>query len=805
MAKRSNNVNCRTVATFGLALATGVCSVLAVAPAVGAYQVAFAPAIVAAGAAIPVAVAFVGSRTFKLSSSSTLAISFAAMIALAFAAAGANPAVLASVLYRGPRELLTETLPLRGGVSILVPLLVVEWSAAALSAEILARARTASVNSVGRSSTVSGTPLAAAALSIPAIVYVGSYAVSSALPSPGHGGGPELLVAIAAAAAMFHIIQEPDATKGQVLQAGTGPVGPDPVSIGAEFGYMLEPGDKVDRVSRSKLSIALRATLASAVVASILAFLSPGNPRGESKSAVLHLQAQVVNPVIDDPLDEMARFRDKNAAHPLSVGSLHISGPSAGYLQTAVLDDYTGGYWSFDATFSPTGGRVPLSATGIPRSALRVEEQVQLDARLPDPLLPAVGRPVEVEGTAVAADPSTGMLLEDTSSPRVNYTVVSEAPSVTFGQVSASAQIDLSAGTTYDLELPAHTQSYVAATVGFISYLTGLKPNATTAFLLAGLRALRASDKWVDPALSSSPPLEGTSLAQVINAVTVERAATPEQFATFFAVVARSLGVPARVVTGFRLKGHRPGGVLAAGTYQLSSDQAWAWVELPIVGIGWVVADPTPSTPTAVARPPAEPAQTVPTTVAPPRAVAAPVGGLGEQHAVASPASTGGRGESGVSVGVLIGGGAGVVVGLAVIVLAGGPSLRRRIRRRRRLGADPPGQAVGAWSEILERVERAGGHVTVAATNAEVAAELANLYGPVIFEPAAQVAKLAERAVFNPSAQIDVIDIEGLWDAECQVRAAIEMRPLRAVAARLRRIFTGRSPIEATLGSGVRR
>ena len=37
-----------------------------------------------------------------------------------------------------------------------------------------------------------------------------------------------------------------------------------------------------------------------------------------------------------------------------------------------------------------------------------------------------------------------------------------------------------------------------------------------------------------------------------MNAVTVDRAATPEQFATFFAVVARYLGVPVRVATGFR-------------------------------------------------------------------------------------------------------------------------------------------------------------------------------------------------------------------------------------------------------------
>ncbi len=82
---------------------------------------------------------------------------------------------------------------------------------------------------------------------------------------------------------------------------------------------------------------------------------------------------------------------------------------------------------------------------------------------------------------------------------------------------------------------------------------------------------------------SNPAALAGTSLAQVINAVTVDRAATPEQFATFFAVLARYLGVPSRVVTGFRAPAAAAAtGPLPAGDYGLTNRDAWTWTSCPL-------------------------------------------------------------------------------------------------------------------------------------------------------------------------------------------------------------------------------
>ena len=75
-----------------------------------------------------------------------------------------------------------------------------------------------------------------------------------------------------------------------------------------------------------------------------------------------------------------------------------------------------------------------------------------------------------------------------------------------------------------------------------------------------------------------------------------ERTGTPEQYATLVALLARHLGVAARVVSGFRVLAPGGGTLLPSGTYSVSTAQAWTWVEVPVVGAGWVVLDAAPST-----------------------------------------------------------------------------------------------------------------------------------------------------------------------------------------------------------------
>lgn len=62
-------------------------------------------------------------------------------------------------------------------------------------------------------------------------------------------------------------------------------------------------------------------------------------------------------------------------------------------------------------------------------------------------------------------------------------------------------------------------------------------------------------------------------------------------FASTMAVMARTLGIPARVAVGFL-----PGTAVDAHTYEISLREAHAWPELYFEGIGWVRFEPTPAT-----------------------------------------------------------------------------------------------------------------------------------------------------------------------------------------------------------------
>ena len=62
-----------------------------------------------------------------------------------------------------------------------------------------------------------------------------------------------------------------------------------------------------------------------------------------------------------------------------------------------------------------------------------------------------------------------------------------------------------------------------------------------------------------------------------------------EQFATSMAVMARSVGIPTRVVLGFT-----PGREVATNEVVVLDNNAHSWVELWIPAVGWVGFDPTP-------------------------------------------------------------------------------------------------------------------------------------------------------------------------------------------------------------------
>ena len=167
-----------------------------------------------------------------------------------------------------------------------------------------------------------------------------------------------------------------------------------------------------------------------------------------------------------------------------------------------------------------------------------------------------------------------------------------------------------------------------------------------------------------------------------------------EQFASAMAVMARLLGIPARVAVGFLTP--EPDG---PNTWVYSSHDMHTWPELYFQGSGWVRFEPTPAdrasgVPSYTARGlpgddgPSDPAATQ---------SSASVGGPSNRATqTADPtADTGqdGQADTGVAWGPVLGGGAGLLVVAGVLLL---PRLVRRPRRPRPVGVRGPGEVWAA-------------------------------------------------------------------------------------------------------------
>jgi len=167
-----------------------------------------------------------------------------------------------------------------------------------------------------------------------------------------------------------------------------------------------------------------------------------------------------------------------------------------------------------------------------------------------------------------------------------------------------------------------------------------------------------------------------------------------EQFASAFAIMARTLQIPARVAVGFL----RPTSI-GKNTYVYSAHDMHAWPEVYFKGSGWVRFEPTPSTRARVA-----PAYTNGSVKKPSKNDSAKPGGrftTDPASASAAPAQQGNQSSPTASSGTDVPWTALVIalLVLALLFLLGlVPSTVRRARRRRRL----EGGAESAWAELRD-------------------------------------------------------------------------------------------------------
>ncbi len=565
---------------------------LAAMPWLRAYQVGLAPLLLALSAVVPVVISVTVSRALRFAAGVSYAASLTGLVALMSISNEFDFNSIWNGLVHVPAQLLTETLPLAGGSYLMAAPIVLTWLCATVSAELLLRPASPSAVAPG----------------VPVVFFVLALAATTSAPAGATvAEGAGLLGALVVGA-----LARQGVIEAQVAHAEAG--------AGAE-------GASASR-SRRRYSSLRRALSGTALAALVVVALAVGISRVPSlvnKPAALTRSTQLLSATVVDPLDALASLRRSDPAGPAeALFKVQVKRPWSGYMSLAVLNNYDGDIWTSSATFRPTGGRVPSASPAAPDEPASqvVAQRYTLQRAIGLPFLPAVDRPEQVDGLSVDADANTGMLAASPSLP-ASYSVQSRAPTATARGVGTANLIAFGAAVPGGdnaeyTELPPGSVSDVAAAVRFAVSLTGLQARPSLGFLEDVDFSLHDRERRVVPRQSTGPlsnpaALAGTSLAQVMNAVTVDHAATPEQFATFFAVVARYLGVPVRVVTGFRAPSAAGASApLAAGQYEVTNRDAWTWDEVPVVGYGWVVIDATPVLTTADPSAPSEAVKAAP-------------------------------------------------------------------------------------------------------------------------------------------------------------------------------------------------
>jgi protein-glutamine gamma-glutamyltransferase len=307
---------------------------------------------------------------------------------------------------------------------------------------------------------------------------------------------------------------------------------------------------------------------------------------------------------------------------PTITEVLHISGTErAQYWRASTLNEFVADRWYEDLSFvltRGTGGRLVLDDLA-PAAARNedewLEQQVEVRALVDDRLV-AAGLPVSVDAPSLGTlfTFAGGIVRAQRNLPAgTKYKVWSYVPDPTpeaLDRARAAYPDDASPFLTlWGRELPGFggrsRDSRVDAILDDPSYsdLSAYRPlyeraRQVTQGASSPYAAVLALESWFrqrggfqydeQPPVSDRPPL--------IDFVTRTRAGYCQHFAGAMAVMARLLGIPARVAVGFT------SGRLDDGTWVVRDHDAHAWVEVWFPGHGWVPFDPTPGRGTFAAR-----------------------------------------------------------------------------------------------------------------------------------------------------------------------------------------------------------
>jgi transglutaminase-like putative cysteine protease len=421
-------------------------------------------------------------------------------------------------------------------------------------------------------------------------------------------------------------------------------------------------------------------------------------------------------------------------------------------VRLATLERFDGATWSSSAEYARVGTVLPPEQ-GADVPTRQVAQTFTIE-ELSGPWLPAADRPSQVrlgdEPVELGFDRAAGTLIAaDTDLSGLTYQITSDIPLLDSSLLTAAQP---PSGDRWD-ELTALPQGAPPIIADLAQRYAGrsTSPYERLTAVADGLRADFAYSEAIEP---------GSSYGHVSRFLSTRRRGYAEQFATSFALMARSLGYPSRLSVGYLTVELGEDGREQGFIGEVTTRQAHVWPEVYFDGVGWVPFEPTPARVPGEEPPP-------PSELGADQASAGLVESEPEQRQVLEPTGDQGASAGGASSQVFM---LGVLVAVVAVVLGGLIGAKALLRRRRLRRAVTPAQRVlGAWSNLNDRLLEIGVPLKRSMTAREVVHSSAPHVPAAALQRLGRLAPVVTAAVFAPTEPSD----ERVTNFEADSRAIV--------------------------------
>jgi len=482
------------------------------------------------------------------------------------------------------------------------------------------------------------------------------------------------------------------------------------------------------------------------VVVGALVF-GPGIPGARSSAWIEYRSlgsgngASILN--VTSPLVSVkAKLSGRNSE--AEVFTVETSEPKGDYWRVIALDQFQDDGWGLNSD-QKSASKLPGPTHG---AGTTQETQTfhlsSIDARW----LPAAYRPTKIDVPGAQVLPGSTSLFLDQPLKGLSYSVTSEVSNPSRQVLNAVTFADLQ-GMDADLALPP---DFSGRARGFAEQVT---KNAATPYE----KAIALMDVFrQDPFVYDATVDPSTSANALDDFLFKTHRGFCEQYASAYAELARSIGLPTRVAVGYQ-----PGTYdKSDGLWHVKEKDAHAWPEVWLGDhVGWYRFEPTPGRTDPITGLPGRagnggdsastttttPGTTVPNS--PTTNAANPAGGT----RFPADRDSGGTSQSGTRAHVLTGIAitlAALLFALVLVVLAFAMAAWRHSSNRRH-DPDNRRRVLGAWSEALERLSAAGIVRRPSATSLEFALRQAPALGAgAAGPPLMSLARLHTAAMYAP-------------------------------------------------------